>query len=492
MFVVLAGAVFAGEVTAPLVALLVVLAPLLVLLAGGRGDERPEPSAVTAVAGLLTVGTVLSANVMVMTGVASLCGIPPRQSLVLTALSACLTLVWRRAPVVWSFALVLGMAGLTVIVVAMGMALPAAPWTAWTHLASRPALAFSPGTAWVTEGRTLPRPTTLTFDETHHVTAVNPGVFRVEEREQSGVTVREWRLNPGDALALRAGDRLTVPPDARVRFEAGKRIPGAATSGVAWAEPPRRASWPALVEALGLAVTLAGGAATVMGGHARATRLTAVATPVLLIAFALVASSWGVYAVWFAADLGLGAPSLGPLVEAPQLSLGGDEHPDLLPIGAFGLVMLFIATTAGLKCRVGNLTAGWRAGEGRPAIHILPDVLWLGMLAVGAGLSQWELEPGTLLPLGLGLGASAWAAPRLVGNRRGVRAGTVMGAAVFAALSIAHALALPAMASLGPYPALVAAPVAAVVAAVGRRRPPLPRAHPARPQPASVAGNGGR
>ena len=238
MFVGLAARVFAGDVTAPLVALLVVLAPLLALLpGGGRGGDAPGPDVVSTVVGLSALGMVLSANVMVVTAVASLLGVPFPQSAALLGVSACLILVCRRAPFVSSLAFIVGIAGLTVLVAAMGVALPAAPWTTWAQLASRPALAFSPGTAWVSDGRTVPRVTTLVFDETHQVTALSRGVFRVEEGERSDGTVQERRLNPGDSLMLRAGDRLTIPPDVRVRFEAGKRIPGTPRSGAAWAEP---------------------------------------------------------------------------------------------------------------------------------------------------------------------------------------------------------------------------------------------------------------
>jgi hypothetical protein len=478
-----ATAVFAGSATAPLVALLVVLAPLLALLAAGRSADAAGASVVTRVAGLLAAGMVQVANVMLMSGVAALSGIPFRQSLIVIGVWACSILVWRRAPAVWSCALVLGMAGLAVTLVAMGAGLPGPPWTAWAQLASRPTLAFSPGAAWVTEGRTVQRSTTLTFNDTHQVTALSGGVFRVEAQER--------RLSPGDVLALRPGDRLTIPPDVRVRFEAGKRIPGGPMSGVVWAEPPRRPSWPALVEALGLAVTLAGGAVTLLGGGSHASRLTAaIAAPALLIAFVLMASSWGVYAVWFAGDLGLGASSLAPLVEAGRLSLGDGGPTPLLLLGALGLTLLFLASTAGLANRMRTLAEVWGAREAGPAVRLLPDVLWLGMLVIGVALSQYALESGTLLRLGWGLGASAWAGPRLAGARGAVGAGTLTGGAIFAALSIADALALPEAAFLGHYPALLAAPAAAVVATVGRRRRASSHALHVRPATASVAGNG--
>lgn len=485
----LAASVFAGEVTAPLMALLVVLAPLLALLAAGRGGDTPGRLA--TVVGLLSVGMVLTANVMVVIGVARFLDVSLHQSVVMLGMSACFILIWRHSAVAWSLAFVIGVVSLAVMVVVMGLVFSAAPWTVWTQLASRPALAFSPLAAWVTEGRTLPRPTTLMFDETHRVTALSGGVFRVDEGDVGDSPARERRLNPGDSLALRAGDRLTIPPDVRVRFEAGKRIPGAPRSGVVWAEPPRHPSWPTFIDALGLVLTLTGGAVTLLGGHRHATRLiAAVAVPLLLIACALSASAWGVYAMWLAADLGLGASSLGSLVQALQLSLDDNARAQLLLLGALGLTMLFIAAAAGLANRMVILTESWRSGEARLAARLLPDVLWLGIVATGVMLSQYDLEPGTILRLGCGLGASAWAAPRLAGARGAASMGALAGALVFSALSIAHALALPAVTLLGPYPALVAAPAAAAVAAVGRRRrPSLPLR--IREPGASVAGSGG-
>ena len=486
----LAAAVFAGSPTAPLLALLLILAPLLALVARQRSLDADGPRIFTMVAGLITVGAAQAASVMILTGVAALLGVPPWQLFTALGVWALSIVAGRRVSSVWSCAFVLGLAGLVGVLVAMGLAVPAAPWTAWAQLATRPALTFSPGAAWVTEGRTVERPTTFTFSDTHQVTALTGGVVRIEIQEKRERIVRERRLNPGDVVAFRAGDRLTIPPDVRVRLEAGKRIPDAPTSGVAWAEPPRRPSWVAVVEALGLAVTLGGGAVTVLGEGARASRLIgAVSAPLLLITFVLCASSWGVYAVWFAGELGPGASTLGLLVEAVPLSLGAREPAALVLTGAGGLAMLFLGSAAGLANRVGVLTAPWTGSEARLPARLLPDVLWLGMLAVGVMLSQHGLESRTILWLGLGLGASAWAAPRLAGPRGGIAAGTVMGVLIFAGLSIAHALKLPWTAELGPYPALLAAPVALLVAFVGRRRRPSPRPLRVRPAMASVAGS---
>ena len=118
------------------------------------------------------------------------------------------------------------------------------PWAAWRDVASRPALSFGATSPATVEGRAIGRPTTLAFDEPHRVTAARPGVYRVID----GSRRHEWRLRAGDSLELRPGDRLALEAGARVRFEAGKRVPTAPVSGIAWADPPERATWGAAAE----------------------------------------------------------------------------------------------------------------------------------------------------------------------------------------------------------------------------------------------------
>ena len=127
------------------------------------------------------------------------------------------------------------------------------------------------------------------------LTAVSSGVFRVTESGHGGAAVRDWRLSAGDSLTLRAGDRLTLAEGARVRFEAGKRIPGAAASGVAWAEPRTRGVG-ALAGCAGLAITLGGGAMVLIGSPREpASRSGAVAAPMVIVILVVRAASWGVY-----------------------------------------------------------------------------------------------------------------------------------------------------------------------------------------------------
>src|SRR5262249_2156528 len=69
----------------------------------------------------------------------------------------------------------------------------------------------------------------------------------------------EWRMVPGDSLALRSGDQVLLPAGAGVRFESGRRVPGAPISGVAWADATASSALDGLLAAAGAAGTLGGG-----------------------------------------------------------------------------------------------------------------------------------------------------------------------------------------------------------------------------------------
>src|SRR5207245_100289 len=92
-------------------------------------------------------------------------------------------------------------------------------------------------------------------------------------------------------------------------FEPGKRVPGAAASGSAWAAAATRVS---PTPALGVLATLALGAcALVPAGERRMA-----AAPALPLALSLGAASWGVYATLAAPEAGLA----GAAVAAPRLA----------------------------------------------------------------------------------------------------------------------------------------------------------------------------
>src|SRR5207245_100113 len=93
----------------------------------------------------------------------------------------------------------------------------AAAWRAWTRLASRPVVAFDESSVWVTQGRTLSTPTSVTLTEAQRMTATSIAMWRVVPGDEGDRSALEWRLVPGDSLALRSGDQVLLPAGAGVR-----------------------------------------------------------------------------------------------------------------------------------------------------------------------------------------------------------------------------------------------------------------------------------
>lgn len=497
----LAASVVAGDFVAPIVGLLVVLAPLAALLIPAPDD------AASTVLGALALGVaataILAGSMLVASNVAVALGVPERQALAGAAVVVSAGMLGRKVAAIPSMAVVLGILALGGLVTAMAIGGGVAPWVAWERVASQPRLVFSTTTEWVRTGRTLSKATTLSFRETQSVTSVSGGIVRVTTPAPGGGTVREWRLGAGDSFTVRAGEQLMTSPGSRLRFEPGKRIPGLAESGMQWAAP-RASPWAlGLAEALGIAITLGGGAMLLLAGPGAASRVDAMAAPVLLAMFALSAASWGVYAAWLTADLAIGASPLASIVAAPLSPLLSGwlraASETLIPI-LFGALLL--AAAASWTARLDRLVVGGRSARA------LPPLVALGAVALAAALAIRDVEAGPVLWFGLGLAASAWAAPALVtwarpgtpGTRhapdgmahssmspdahRGTGLGALVGATVFAALSLARALGPPEALIVGSYPALVAAPLAAAAAVVVRRargRSGTPRR--ARPSP---------
>src|SRR5207245_2066483 len=126
-------------------------------------------------------------------------------------------------------------------------------------LASRPVVAFDESSVWVTQGRTLSTPTSVTLTEAQRMTATSIAMWRVVPGDEGDRSALEWRLVPGDSLALRSGDQVLLPAGAGVRFESGRRVPGAPISGVAWADATASSALDGLLAAAGAVVTLVGG-----------------------------------------------------------------------------------------------------------------------------------------------------------------------------------------------------------------------------------------
>lgn len=446
LLVVIAAQVAAGTPDAPLLVLAAVVAPLVALLR--TGAPAAPATGLPAALALVVATLLLWANLLVFAEAATLLG-GARWHGGIAAGAVLLLLTLRRSGHRSRAALVA--AGLMLVVVplaALATRSGTAPWTVWTVGASRMAVTLGEGSAWVTRGERFPRDAVLDFTEGHRVVAVTPGTYRVVERDGGQAAVREWQLDAGETLTLRPGDRLAVPAGARLRFEAGKRVPGAAASGVAWADPPERRRVERLLAWLGATVTLLGGAVVLVRPARRAGPGAALAAPALLLVAVLGAAGWGVYGATLAPELTAGTSLAAPLFRLPGAVAGGAAGRALGLLACAGLLALLAVAGGSLRDRVAAV-----AGERGAAV-------WVGLVAAAAVLTTLPADPWTVLAAGLGLAASAGAAPLLArGGRVAGAAGAVTGAAAFGALALVAPLLSGLPGALAAWPALVAAPL---------------------------------
>jgi hypothetical protein len=264
--------------------------------------------------------------------------------------------------------------------------------------------------------------------------------------------VRDWRLAAGDAISLRPGDTLTAAAGSRLRFEPGKRVPGAAPSGAAWADAAARV--PA-ARALGLLATFALGACAVVPAAGRRVGVA----PAIALALSLGATSWGVYATLAAPEVGLAGSPAEALLSLPRAVAPSRALPAgaLAAVVLLGLLALFVAAADALRERI--------SGAG----GVRFPIIWPAVMAAAALTAAVAVvDPWTPLTAGLGLAGAAIAAPRL-GAGNGARRvlgwpleaiGALFGAAVYAGLTLLSALLPAALAPLGVTPVLAAAPAA--------------------------------
>lgn len=464
LFAALAALVFSGDVAAPLVALAAVLAPSLAMLQA-PGETRTSGGAVVAGVRAVSVMVILWSGFLLLGDVAGVLHLARGPLIAVVAAAAAVVAGARPLRARASLLVPLGIACVVVCASGLAVSVGAPPWRAWAELASRPALAFPDAGAWVTQGRSVTRPTRLTFTEPHRVTATSAGIFRVTEHDGASVAVREWRLAAGDSLHLRSGDELVLSAGASVRFEAGKRIPGVPPSGVAWAAPRARQDPRRLAEVLAIALTLSGGALALLGPCAG--MRASLQASALLLAFVLAAVSWGIYAALRAPELALGADILVAVVEAPLVVAGPAWRAVLPALSLLGMAALCVAAAPALRERLIEVACPAGPDELATARRAGAELLWLGVLVIAAALSWWPADAWRVLLAGLGFAASAWAAPGLVAGA-GAGSAALAGGGAFLALTLAGSLLPPAMSLLGAYPVVIAVPVAAAVALASR------------------------
>jgi hypothetical protein len=353
----------------------------------------------------------------------------------------------------------------------------------WAEVASRPRVIFPVESPWVSRGhpvRAVAGQVEIDAPEEQRVTLLGEGAVRLDARD--GIASRLDVTAPLE-LTLRAGDRLVVPDGFPLRFEAGRRIPGAPATGPDWADPAGHpVDWRSLV---GLCVTLLVGAlglAPLQGSLAGGPETGAGATRTgagIAIAGLGCTGLWVLYAAWLTPEIYVGGVAGIEIWELPAR------------VGALGSAgpVLLLATLGGLGAgAVAGAAASRRALAGLPAIrrgHV--PIVFLGALATGAALAIWTaVRPWTVLVTAFGIGASASAPAAILGcwservTARALRRGAWVGLAVFGGAGLLG-LVLPTASAgdsgwtgwvgwIAGWPALAGVPANALVVWVSARR----------------------
>ena len=305
------------------IALTLTAAPLVALVMNGRaGLARTDGRWIFRRVVLFAVaGIMIWANVVIAGDVAEWLGAPRWHAIGVAVLVAWLATAWRGAGRGLIALWLAGLIGLGVPLVELVRHAGIDPLAAWERVATQTGFRFPASSVWVTSGRTFGASggrASVVFTEEHSVTAPSGGLLRGHSAAAARGSDQEWRLSPGQSVTLRTGDRLEAPTAIPLRFEAGKRVPGAPPSGMAWAAWSPVDGW----RALGLGLTLVMGAVALLraGPAVRVSRREALVVGAgLLLAFAW-AQGWAIYRV----------------LDAPDLFLGGVTIERLADFGGFG------------------------------------------------------------------------------------------------------------------------------------------------------------
>jgi hypothetical protein len=443
------------------IGLALMLAALIAL--GARPPEAvpgERESLFRVVVLLLAVAVLCWANMVLAGDVAGWLGVPRWQGILVTAAGGWLLTAWRGSARIAPALLLIALLAVTGPLVSLAWTTGAGPLEAWARVAGREPFRFSPGSQWVTAGRELTiahgRPR-IVFDEEQHLTAPAGGRLAARIRDGNRVTDREWTLAPGQAVTVRPGDQLLRSAALRLRFEAGKRVPGAPSSGIAWAAGGAY-DWP---RAVGLLLTLLPAALALlragMPGHASRAAV-AVAASGLLIAL-LWAQGWAVYSALDAPDVFLGGVTPSRLLAVGGLRDRLSDSPLQLSLLAGGLAS-FLASSIALRERLGALD---RTGSG----EIGHDVgLWAGVFAVAALASLWPVDVWSVAVVALGAVGSSLGPATLTSAPDSVAtAAGLIGLVVFVSLGVLapwHAGADGLLGAVLAYPAMAAVPAGAL------------------------------
>jgi hypothetical protein len=453
------------------VGLLLLVAPPLALAVSRGGAPLPSQNDLFPVlAFLLVVGLLYWANFGLAGDVAAWLGWPRWQGIAVAAGGAWVLMTWRRARRLVPLFLLLAACGLPLPLLALAQGIGVSPLTAWGRVASLPAFRLPASSPWVSPGRELRAGRgagSLVFEEEHRVTAAGPAQLHVRAVDGSRVTESDWDLRSGESLTLRPGDELRWPPGVRLRFEVGKPVPGAPSSGIAWADGRRGDSsrrWGLLLSVTGGAIALLGFGST---GVVRRREMAGLVTALVgVFAWGVI---WAVYCALGAPDLFMGGVALERLARPPSLPSVSEAGRLVLPLLPLAALLSFLASSVALRERIGSLdmTGGGEIG------HDLG--LWSAIIGGAALASLWPIEPWTLIVVALGLAASTLAPAALwpppADRGQWVTVAGLVGMGVFGALALASQW------TRGPegwaglplaHPAVVAAPLGALVLRLAR------------------------
>jgi hypothetical protein len=461
--------------------LLVVVAPLLAVVVGRpAADTRDEAAAPTPLvhvaAYFLLVVALIWAGLSMAGDVGARLGAPRWYGIALAAAGGLLLTAWRGAERALPALLLVAGLGMLVPLVMVSGATGLTPLAAWRAVADRPALAFPAGSRWVTEGRDLrlaqgPQP--LVFEEAHRLTAAADSTLRVRVVESRQSVEREIPLPAGQSFILRPGDQLEAAPGARLKFEAGRRVPGAPASGIAWAG--EMGGSPGVLAELGLAVTVLGGGLALFGPPLaeRPSRGGLLLVGGALIATVWAAQAWALYTLLAAPEVFMGGVAPERLVDVPGLVVG---HRMTAVRAQIALVIAvgaaFLASTVALRARLSAVDA---TGEGEIGYDL---GLWSMVFVAAAVASLWHVDPWALARAGFGVGAAVlvpaalW--PTAAARAHAATAAGVGGLAVFALLAGLGRLAGPLNGTFGTLTEHPAGPAVAagflILWLAGRRR----------------------
>ena len=258
----------------------------------------------------------------------------------------------------------------------------------------------------------------MVFAEEHRVTAPSGGRLRGRSMDGGRVTEREWTLAPGQSVTLRAGDRLEEGTALPLRFEPGKRVPGAPASGPTWSGWPRAEGW----SRLGLCLTLVvGGVGLLRAGTPRpmSRRGALVVGAGVVVAFAW-AQGWAIYGVLGAPDVFLGGVIIERLADVQTLTHGPPQWAARLQmlLLAAGLAS-FAASCIALRERVATRSAD--TDGMRPIAR--DRRLWAAVIGLAGLAAVWHVDPWRLIVLALGVSAVALG-PATLWRRADSRAAT--------------------------------------------------------------------